>query len=136
MSRESAFQTQGASCHDNHEGPQSHHTSSAARYPVKQSWREQATQCLELLCGPAVALERPLCVCVCVCVCVCDSYAKCAQISEREPTITVRGPHSQRTVTCVGCPLLPTITVRGPHSQRMSSAANAPHCNIRDFIFN
>jgi len=33
MSRESAFQTQGAHGHDNYEGPQSHHTSSAADTP-------------------------------------------------------------------------------------------------------
>jgi len=29
MSHESAFQTHGAHCHDNHQGPQSHHTSSS-----------------------------------------------------------------------------------------------------------
>jgi hypothetical protein len=47
------------------------------------------------LCGPAVAMQHT---------------QLCAQISELEPI----------------------ITVRGPHSQHMFSAANAPLCNIRE----
>jgi hypothetical protein len=51
-------------------------------------------QYFQPLCDPAVAMQ----------------HAKCAQISELEPI----------------------ITVRGPHSQRMSSAVNVPLCNIRE----
>ena len=29
------------------------------RHPALQTWREQAAQCFELLCGPAVDLEHP-----------------------------------------------------------------------------
>ena len=31
------------------------------RRPALQSWKEQATQCFQLLCGPAAALDHPLC---------------------------------------------------------------------------
>jgi len=49
MSRESAFQTQGAHGQDNHEGPQSHLTSSAADNPLckggESDQRKLSTYC-------------------------------------------------------------------------------------------
>ena len=77
------------------EGPQSHQTSAAADDPLCKIRENKQLHVLSYCAAPQQLW-------------IIYSYAKCAQISELEPI----------------------ITVRRPHRQRMSSAANALLCNI------
>ena len=77
------FQTNGAHDHDNHQGPQSHHTSSPADTPLCTVGKSKQRNVLSYCAAP-----QQLWIIYC--------YAKCAQISELEAIITVRRPHRQR----------------------------------------
>ena len=77
------FQTLGAHGHDNHQGPQTHHTSSPADIPLCKVGESRQRHVLSYCAAPQQLW-------------IIHSYAKCAQISKLEPIITVRRPHRQR----------------------------------------
>ena len=77
------FQTLGAHGHDNHQGPQTHHTSSPADIPLCKVGESKQRHVLSYCAAPQQLW-------------IIHSYAKCAQISKLEPIITVRRPHHQR----------------------------------------
>ena len=64
-------------------GPQTHHTSSPADIPLCKVGESKQRHVLSYCAAPQQLW-------------IIHSYAKCAQISELEPIITVRRPHRQR----------------------------------------